>query len=210
MVPSFPCAVILRHLWAPGFRRRPNDRRSSKMKPLPQAAETRRSLSRGFSTVEVVLSLTVILVLAAIASPVVVKALRTYQLSDKATRLAGLIKLTRFEAIRTNTKVKAGFQQVGGQWTVWKDSIANGAIDGNEVREVFGGSADLLAAAPNPAAIAATIGGGGTLNLSVVSGTTGFITFDARGACDFPGAPVVYVFYLAARRMRKPVIEQCW
>jgi Tfp pilus assembly protein FimT len=168
------------------------------MKPLPQAAETRRSLSRGFSTVEVVLSLTVILVLAAIASPVVVKALRTYQLSDKATRLAGLIKLTRFEAIRTNTKVKAGFQQVGGQWTVWKDSIANGAIDGNEVREVFGGSADLLAAAPNPAAIAATIGGGGTLNLSVVSGTTGFITFDARGACDFPGAPVVYVFYLGS------------
>ncbi|HXL21237.1 MAG TPA: GspH/FimT family pseudopilin [Candidatus Dormibacteraeota bacterium] len=159
-------------------------------------ASKRRGISRGFSTLEVLVSLGVILILGAMVSPQIVRTLRTYQLNDKATRLAGLVKLTRFEAIRMNTKVSLGLVQAGGQWTVWKDTIANGAPDATEVQEVFGEPADLLAAAPNPAPIAATVG---TLNLSVKSGANGAIAFDARGAVDYgAGSPAVYVFYVGS------------
>ena len=161
-------------------------------------AGNRRDLSRGFSTLEIMVSLAVILILGAIASPLVVRTLQTYQLNDKATRLAGLVKLTRFEAIRTNTRVRLGLVQAGGQWTVWKDTIANGTPDASEVQEVFSEPATLLpgAAAPNPAPIAATVG---TLNLSVVSGANGAIAFDARGAVDYGGGPpAVYVLYVGS------------
>jgi Tfp pilus assembly protein FimT len=143
-------------------------------------------------------SLGVILILGAIVSPLIVRTLRTYQLNDKAMRLAGLVKLTRFEAIRMNTRVSMGLVQTPGQWTVWKDTIANGTPDATEVQEIFGGSADLLAAAaaPNPAPIAATVG---TLNLTVVSGANGAIAFDARGAVDFGAGPqTVYVLYVGS------------
>jgi Tfp pilus assembly protein FimT len=161
-------------------------------------ASKRRGLSRGFSTLEVLVSLGVILILGAMVSPQIVRTLRTYQLNDKATRLAGLVKVTRFEAIRKNTKVSMGLVQAGGQWTVWKDTIANGTPDATEVQEVFGEPANLLAAAaaPSPAPIAATVG---TLNLSVVSGANGAITFDARGAVDFGAGPqTVYVLYVGS------------
>jgi Tfp pilus assembly protein FimT len=161
-------------------------------------ASKRRGLSRGFSTLEVMVSLGVILILGAIVSPQIVRTLRTYTLNDKSTRLAGMVKLTRFEAIRKNTKVSLGLVQGGGQWTAWKDTIANGTPDATEVQEVFGEPANLLAAAaaPNPAAIAATVG---TLNLSVVSGANGTIAFDARGAVDYgAGPPAVYVFYVGS------------
>lgn len=148
---------------------------------------------------EMAISLAILLILSAIASPLLLRTLRLYQLNDSATRLAGLLKLTRFEAIRNNTKVACGFQKNGATWIVWKDSNGNGQPDPQETQLVLGSYADMLppAAAPSPAPIAATIGGGGMLALSVASGANGSITFDARGAVDFGGnPPAVRVWYL--------------
>jgi type II secretory pathway pseudopilin PulG len=150
--------------------------------------------------VELVVALAVILVLGAIASPQLMKALRSYELNDSATRLAGMLKLTRFEAIRNNRNSDLRFQQNGTAWTVWKDTNTNGTPDTNETQMVLGGYADMLpaGAVPNTAPITATLGGGGALALTTLSGANGAVRFDARGAISFPGAPTVYVFYLGS------------
>ena len=150
----------------------------------------------GFSTLEVVVTLTVILLLAAIASPMLLRSLRIYQLNDSAIRLADIVKLTRFDAIRNNSKADVRFQQNAGNWTVWDDTDINGVMDSREVRLVLGGYADMLpsGAVPNVSPIAASLGGGGTLALTTASGANGSIRFDARGA--LVPATNVYVFYL--------------
>src|SRR5262249_27857460 len=61
--------------------------------------------SRGFSMVELAVSLTVVLILTAIAIPSLLRSFRTYQLNDAAARLADMLKFTRFEAVRKNTQV---------------------------------------------------------------------------------------------------------
>lgn len=170
----------------------------SEMKPGLRCHRIRQSL-RGFTTLEMAVSLALFLILAAIASPLLLRAVRIYQMNDSATRLAGILKLTRFEAIRNNRRVACGFQQNGVLWTVWKDSNGNGQPDPQETRLLLGNYSSMLGAGavPNPAPIAATIGGGGALALNVASGANGAITFDARGAVDFGGnPPSVRVLYL--------------
>jgi type II secretory pathway pseudopilin PulG len=151
---------------------------------------------QGFSTLELVVTLTVILLLGAIASPLLMRSLRVYQLNSSATQLADIVKLTRFDAIRNNKNADVRIQQNGATWLVWRDSNINGTADPTETRLVLGGYADMLAsgAVPDPSPIAAALGGGGTLILNTASGANGSIRFDARGAV----VPVstVYVFYL--------------
>jgi len=145
------------------------------------------------------ITVVVILILIAVASPMLLRLVRIYQLNNSATQLAGMVKLTRFEAIRNNTKVDCKFQTNGGNWTIWS-AFANGGPGAQQTQLVLGGYANMLPAGPpvpDPSAIAATLGGGGTLGLATVSGAAGFIRFDARGAVDFQGGPwSVQVFYL--------------
>src|SRR5262249_24902794 len=136
--------------------------------------------------------------LGAIASPMLLRALRIYQLNDGATQLAGMLKLTRFDAIRNNTKVDCKFQPNGTNWTV-SSAFANGTPGPRQTQLVLGGYTNLLPAGlvPSPAPIAATLGGGGSLGLNAVSGAAGFVRFDSRGAVDFSGGGwSVQVFYL--------------
>jgi len=64
---------------------------------------TRRSRIAGFSMVELAVSLTVLLILTAIAIPSLMRTFRTYQLNDAAARLSDILKFTRFEAVRRNS-----------------------------------------------------------------------------------------------------------
>ena len=66
---------------------------------------TRQSRIAGFSMVELGVSLTVLLILTAIAIPSLMRSFRTYQLNDAAARLSDMLKFTRFEAVRRNTQV---------------------------------------------------------------------------------------------------------
>ncbi len=171
---------------------RPEFKRALLSRPLGDAN------SRGFSTVEMLIVLAVILLIAAFASPMLVRAVRIYQTNSAATQLAGMLKLTRFEAIRNNTKADCRFQASGANWRVWS-ALANGAAGAQQTQLMLGGYATLLpaGAVPDTAPIAATLGGGGTLGLRTVSGAPGFIRYDARGAVDFQGAAwSVQIFYL--------------
>ncbi len=163
-----------------------------------------RSRSRGFSMVELVVSLLIVLILSGIAIPTIMNSLRAYQLNDGATRVSDLLKFTRFEAVRRNKPVSFWLQANGANnWIVGVDSNGNGVIDPAERQEVITGFATLLPGgglpAPTPIMIALGVGA-----LTTLSGNPGSIVFDARGAVRTgiaPGSPLatnVSIIYIGS------------
>jgi prepilin-type N-terminal cleavage/methylation domain-containing protein len=156
---------------------------------------SKRIASRGFSLVEVVIALAVILILSAVALPAFVNAYRMYQLTDAATQFAGLLKFTRFEAIRLNTNVSCQIQQTASIPPVtnaWADSLPtpeDGVEDPNEKQLLFTGTVNLVSAAavPNAAGLPAAAG-------VPALATSNAIKFDRRGAVN---PAQIYVFYLS-------------
>jgi Tfp pilus assembly protein FimT len=150
--------------------------------------------------VELAVSLTVLLVLTAIAIPSLMYSFRTYQLNDAATRVSDALKFTRFEAVRRNTQVCFLMQSgAASTWTIGTDSNCSGTFNTNERQQVIAGFAALLPSgvAPSPTAISAKLGGA---SLTTKSGGNGSITFDARGAIRVGGSvsTTIFVFYIGS------------
>jgi prepilin-type N-terminal cleavage/methylation domain-containing protein len=155
-----------------------------------------RSPRNGFSLVELVLSLAVLLVITTLAVPVVVRSLQSYQLNSTASQLAGMLKFAKFDAIRQNTSVSCQIKQSGANWLVWVDSNGNNIPDGAEPQMIVGGSFTLLSAGavPSPSPITATLGPGfSTYSWVVLSGSNASIRYDQRGVID---AGAIYVLYM--------------
>ena len=154
-----------------------------------------RSPRNGFSLVELVLSLAVLLVITTLAVPVVVRSLQTYQLNSTASQLAGMLKFAKFDAIRQNTPVSCQIQQSGANWLVWVDSNGNNQPDGAEPQMVITGGNTLLPASsvPSTSAISSTLGpGGNTLAWTVLSGSNATVWYDQRGVVvTSVGGPVI-------------------
>ena len=168
----------------------------SKMILNAKFVSLRRSPRNGFSLVELVLSLAVLLVITTLAVPVVVRSLQSYQLNSTASQLAGMLKFAKFDAIRQNTKVSCQIKRAGTNWQVWVDSNGDGQADGAEPQMIVGGTFTLLpaGAVPNAAAIMSSLGPGfSTYSWVVVSGSNGSITYDQRGVID---ATLVYALYI--------------
>jgi len=168
----------------------------------------RRSRRNGFSLVELVLSLAVLLIITTMAIPVVVRSLQTYQLNSSGSQLAGMLKFAKFDAIRQNTTVSCQIAQNGANWQVWVDSNGNGQRDGAEPEMIVGGSFTLLPAAssPDPTPIKNSLGlSASSYAWTVLSGSNASIWYDQRGVIGCPpGNPscgntsVVYVLYLGS------------
>ena len=155
----------------------------------------RRKAILGFSLVELVTSLAILMILSAIAIPTLMRAYRSYVLSDIASRFSGTAKLTRFEAIRKNTQISFRLQQAGTNWNVWVDSNGNGTPDSGEPQVVLTGLVVPLpsGSVPSSAPISAA---NGSATLSVLSGGNTSVTYDGRGAIYYgPNPTAVYVFY---------------
>jgi len=158
-----------------------------------------RGRSRGFSTVELAVSLTVMLILTAIAIPSLMRSFRTYQLNDAAGRVSDMLKFTRFEAVRRNKQVCFLMQQNPPNWVYGTDSNCSGTLDTNGKQQVITGFAALLSSgvAPSPTAITAALGGA---SLTTISNSGSSVTFDARGAIRSGGtvSASIYVFYIGS------------
>jgi prepilin-type N-terminal cleavage/methylation domain-containing protein len=188
-----------------GSRRSGPDGCRSKMKLNANFVSPRRSPRNGFSLVELVLSLAVLLVITTLAIPVVVRSLQTYQLNSTASQLAGMLKFTKFDAIRQNTHVSFQILQNGTNWMVWADSNGDGVPDGAEPQMVIPitGNDTLLgqSSVPSPSPIVATLGvGSSAYTWTVLSGSNASIMYDQRGVVvPYAGGPpssTVYALYL--------------
>lgn len=141
------------------------------------------------------------LILTGLAVPTLMRSFRTYQLNDAATRLASMLKFTRFEAVRRNTQINFLMQVSGTGYLVGTDSNNDGTFQATEKQELIAGFATLLPSgvAPPPTAITNALGGAA---LTTKSGSAGTITFDARGAIRTAILGAVsgstYVFYIGS------------
>jgi type IV fimbrial biogenesis protein FimT len=158
---------------------------------------TNRRLARGFSLVELLVSVIILVILSAIAVPTLLSAYRSYQLSDAASKLSGMMKTTRFSAIRKNTSIGCQIQQNGSSWTVWTDLDGDGNPTPGEPQILVSGMVQMLGSGsvPPPSAIVTAVGPASP-GLNVLSPGNATVMFDQRGARKFAGADSVDVFYL--------------
>jgi Tfp pilus assembly protein FimT len=168
-----------------------------------------RSSCSGFSLAELVLSLVVLMIITVIAVPVIIRSLQSYQLNSAASQLSGMLKFTKFEAIRQNLPVSALFQQQpNGSWLIWVDSNGDGQPDGAEPQMFLGGSFSLLASGtvPDTTSISSALGQGSTgVSWTVLPGAQPAEWFDHRGVLCFqsqtsmvcpPGPPTIYAIFV--------------
>lgn len=167
--------------------------------PFRDATLEPTARERGFSMLELLVVVTVIMVIAAISMPSFLRAIRTYQLNDAATQVASVLKFTRYEAIRLNvasaTPLKAQVRQTGTApviSNVFTDSNNNGTVQSRESQIVLSGNVNLVAAStpPNTAGLATAIGVPALTNVSL---TSGFVAFDQRGAITPAAINVLYI-----------------
>ena len=154
---------------------------------------TRQSRIAGFSMVELGVSLTVLLILTAIAIPSLMRSFRTYQLNDAAARLSDMLKFTRFEAVRRNTQVNFLILPSGTDWIAGTDSNNNGSVDLTEKQILINGVVTLLPSGTPPSSASITAALGYYTTLTTLSGATNTVTFDARGAVTGLTASVFYL-----------------
>ena len=154
---------------------------------------------RGYSIVELLVSMGIISVLSAIAAPSLVRTYRNYQMDDAASQVAAQLKFTRYEAVRRNNPMNCLNQPQNGILTMWTDSIGpggggNGIWDPTEKRIVFAANsvATLVtsAAVPGASGLTAIAKAGALTTINPANGTT---TFDGRGAKVGGGTSVYWV-----------------
>lgn len=169
------------------------------IKRATRSGTPRRAVA-GFSMVELVVSICVMLILTALAIPSLMRSMRTYQLNSAAASVSDMLKFTRFEAVRRNTQINFLMLNNGpAGWLVGADLNNNGAFAATEKQQSISGYATLLPSgiAPSPNAISAALGG---IALTPLSASGATATFDARGAVrqGVNGALIInpYIFYV--------------
>lgn len=147
---------------------------------------------RGYSVVELLVSMAIISTLSAIAVPSLVRTYRAYQMDDAASQVASQLKFTRYEAIRRNNVMTCVDKTQNGYLTMFTDYNGDGTAQASEKQIVFSGRATLVDAAsvPSSAALTAVVSAG---TLTTMSPTNGTITFDGRGAKSTAGVTVYWV-----------------
>ena len=147
---------------------------------------------RGYSIVELLVSLSIIAIFSAFAVPSLVKTYRSYQMDDIASQVAAQLKFTRYEAIRRNNLMTCVDKTQNGYLTMFTDYNGNGTVQASEKQVVFSGSGTLVdsASVPSSGALAAVVNAG---TLTTMSPSNGTITFDGRGAKSTAGVTVYWV-----------------
>jgi len=154
----------------------------------------RESRMRGFSILELMVVVTVIMVISAVALPSFIQAYRTYQLDDAATQIASVLKFTRYEGIRLNVTAAAPLAArtlvTAAGTNVYTDSNNSGTLQVTENQILFSGNVTLVAGGTPPGGLAAAVGVAALTNIPV---TGGVIAFDQRGAVVPAAVNVLYV-----------------
>lgn len=152
---------------------------------------------KGFSILELVVVLAVIITITAVALPFLFQAYGTYQLNDAANQVAGILKFTRYEAIRTNSVLSMQIRQVTtprAQTNLWTDSNGDGTEQNTEKQALLDDNVvlDPSNVPPSTSALATAVGVS-TLTAVSFSSSSGSVSFDQRGALSPAAVNVLYV-----------------
>ncbi len=157
----------------------------------------------GFSLTELVVAMAVAMILMAVAMPSFLRAYRSYQLSNAATQVADILRLTRYEAIRLNKPVNCLIQPDTSDPTMTHASMTDTSgnqLTGISARAIMLGAAGNLVGAgsvPGAGSLPAAAHLGATTPANVPpSGAT--IQFDARGALSTGNVTSFYLNSAAA------------
>ena len=152
----------------------------------------------GFSLTELVVALAVGLILMGVAMPSFLRAYHSYQLTNAATQVTDIVRLTRYEAIRLNKSINCVFQPNPTDPTMTQasltDSLGNPLTGISAKVTMLGPAGNLVDVGSVPGTVSLQAGAalGATIPVPVPpAGAT--LTFDARGALTSGN---VHVFYL--------------
>jgi type IV fimbrial biogenesis protein FimT len=149
---------------------------------------------QGYSIVELLVSIGIIMALSAIAVPSLIRTYRSYQMDDAATQVSGMLKFTRYEAIRRNSPTNCLNSTQNGYLTMYAQdpTAASANVNANERQIVLNGPGTLVdSGAVSSSAALATLMNVGTL--TTISPSNGTVTFDGRGAKSTAGVSVYWV-----------------
>lgn len=132
-----------------------------------------------------VMTLTIGLILASIALPVMVGAIQSYRLNSMAQQVANLIDLTRYTAIRRNTTVSMHLATLNGNTFFYIDLNGDGQQNNGEPMVLL----------PNDMQIAT---GDKSMPPSptTTQNFTDTITFDYRGTVNYPIGGAIGGYFL--------------
>src|SRR5258708_31659154 len=141
----------------------------------------RNRSTRGYSVVELLVAMAVISVLTAIAGTSLITTYRNYQMDDAAAQVAGIVKFTRYEAIRRNNTLNCVVAVVNNQVAIFSDDNGNGNLDPNEREILLSGSASLVDSGAVSGA-GALVGAVGSRGLTTAYPARGIIALSRLGA----------------------------
>lgn len=107
---------------------------------------------RGFSLIELIIVIAIIIIVAALAFPILVRTVANIRLRAAAGELSGLMQEARILAAKKNTVYDIKFTTVAGIQTAYVDINLNGAYDAGEPITVFNGAVTPASGPPSGSA----------------------------------------------------------
>jgi prepilin-type N-terminal cleavage/methylation domain-containing protein len=144
-----------------------------------KAFKTPQGRARGFSLIELVIVVFIVLVLAAIVIPNVLLAVTNLKLRSSASDLAGLMQQARTLAAKKNAAYAILYGTRNGAQIAYVDLNGNGAFDVGEPLVEFSGTTTPAGGAPS--------GSGGQPTPYVLAGDTGAGSYDNTSTLGYTG-----------------------
>src|ERR1700737_4134927 len=157
---------------------------------------------RGYSLVELLITIILLMILAALAIPNTMTTIANIQLRGTASDFAGLLQQARSTGVRKNSTYTILFNLINANGA-YLDLNGDGSFDSSEPMIQFSGNANRVAAPGGAAGAPANLdASGGPLGWTAASGN---ISFNMRGLpCNSAVTPcgtnVNYIFYFKDTR----------
>jgi prepilin-type N-terminal cleavage/methylation domain-containing protein len=144
-----------------------------------KAFKTPQGRARGFSLIELLIVVFIVLVIGAIVIPNVLLAVTNLKLRASASDLSGLMQQARILAAKNNATYAILYGTRNGAQIAYVDLNGNGAYDVGEPLVEFSGTTVPAAGAPS--------GGGGQPPAYVLAGDTGAGSYDNTSTLGYTG-----------------------
>jgi prepilin-type N-terminal cleavage/methylation domain-containing protein len=151
----------------------------TKMNHHSKACNTPQGRARGFSLIELLIVVFVVLVIGAMVIPNVLLAVTNIKLRASAGDLSGLIQQARIRAAKNNATYAILYGTRNGAQIAYVDLNGNGAFDVVEPLVEFSGTTTPAAGAPS--------GSGGQPSPYVLAGDTGTGSYDNTSTLGYTG-----------------------